>query len=113
MTSVTIVAVHGLNGDRLQSFTRESPSGLKTMWLRDLLPGKLPHARARVLTFGYAASLANNTSVAGVRGTARRLLSLLSDNRRSNQGGGGQGGTIIFVVHSLGGIVVKQVGTFK
>lgn len=73
------------------------------MWLRDLLPVKLPYVR--VMTFGYRAEVLGNTSVAGVRDNARRLLVLLKNKRE----GGSQRRPIIFLGHSLGGIIIKQV----
>ncbi|KAK3689030.1 Alpha/Beta hydrolase protein, partial [Podospora appendiculata] len=107
----SIVAVHGLNGDATCSWTNESPSGASTMWLRDLLPYKLPNAR--VMSFGYNASVIGNTSVAGVRENARRLLSLLRDKREEEEEEEDEvrshsRGSIVFVGHSLGGIVIKQ-----
>ncbi|CAM1505855.1 Fc.00g114920.m01.CDS01 [Cosmosporella sp. VM-42] len=38
---VDIIAIHGLNGNRLSTWTHEN----KTLWLRDLLPGLLPGCR--------------------------------------------------------------------
>ena len=43
----SIVAIHGLDGDRKESWTTENG----TFWLRDFLPGDLPNAR--ILTYGY------------------------------------------------------------
>ncbi|KAJ8130023.1 hypothetical protein O1611_g3608 [Lasiodiplodia mahajangana] len=72
------------------------------MWLRDLLPEKLPGCR--VMTLGYDAS-AKNISVASFRDTAHSLLQLLRDMREdpiyANI-------PIVFVGHSLGGIIIKQ-----
>jgi hypothetical protein len=46
--SSSVIAVHGLNGHREKSWT-DDKSGV--LWLRDLLPSRLPNVR--VLTFGY------------------------------------------------------------
>jgi hypothetical protein len=43
----SVVAVHGLNGNRERSWT----AGNGVLWLKDLLPTQLPHAR--ILTYGY------------------------------------------------------------
>lgn len=45
----SIVAIHGLDGHRENSWTSDTG----TMWLRDLLPLDLPNAR--ILTYGYNA----------------------------------------------------------
>jgi hypothetical protein len=52
------------------------------MWLKDLLPQKLPNAR--VMTFCYKATVLGNTSIAGVRDNARMLLERLLDEREDN-----------------------------
>ena len=79
----SIIAVHGLNGDSMNTWThfpgRGKPS---TMWLRDLLPEKLPSSR--VMTFQYDASVVGNTSAHGVRGNASKLLQLLRDKREDD-----------------------------
>jgi hypothetical protein len=46
--TLSIIAIHGLNGDREQTFTTRS-GGVN--WLRDLLPLDIPNAR--ILTYGY------------------------------------------------------------
>jgi hypothetical protein len=66
--------VHGLNGDRIKTWTQDG-----CFWLRDLLPDKLPGAR--VMTFGYNADLAMNYSTLGIRDHATVLLSSLRDKR--------------------------------
>ncbi len=53
--------------------------GNGTLWLRDLLPEKMPEAR--VMTFGYDASFMGSTSTGGVRGNATSLLNKLRDER--------------------------------
>ncbi|KAK4236388.1 hypothetical protein C8A03DRAFT_45622 [Achaetomium macrosporum] len=98
-----VVAVHGLNGDCFGTWTGQSPSEGPTIWVNELLLQKLP--RTRVMTFGYNASVVGNTSVAGIRGHARKLLTLLRDKREDD---GTSHRPIVFVAHSLGGIIVKQ-----
>ena len=68
-----MVAVHGLNGDPINTWTRKgSVLRSSTMWLKDLLPEKLPGAR--IMTFGYDATLVGNTSTGGVQSNAGVLL---------------------------------------
>jgi hypothetical protein len=65
------------------------------------LPTFLPNAR--VLLFGYNANIAFETSIAGIREQAQNLLNLISVER-----GGNNRRPIVFIAHSLGGIVVKR-----
>ncbi|KAH7204891.1 ankyrin repeat-containing domain protein [Fusarium redolens] len=96
--TVDIVMVHGLNGNRTKTWTQDG-----CCWPRDLLPKKIP--TARVLTFGYDASFARNYSTYGIREHATMLLARLRDNREERDD---VDRPLIFVCHSLGGIVVKQ-----
>lgn len=50
-----------------------------TYWLRDLLPGKLPHAR--IMTFQYDAKVTGNESAYGVPDNAGTLLTDLWEQR--------------------------------
>ncbi|TLD25152.1 hypothetical protein PspLS_05891 [Pyricularia sp. CBS 133598] len=75
-----IVAVHGLNGDARKTWT-DPESG--SFWLEDFLPERAK--TARIMTFGYDSKVAFSKSKGGA---SRRPL--------------------IFVAHSLGGIVVKK-----
>jgi len=72
------------------------------LWLRDFLPEKLPNAR--ILLFGYNANVAFETSTAGVREQAMNLLNRIASKRED-----AEDRPIVFVAHSLGGIVVKRV----
>jgi hypothetical protein len=71
----SIVFVHGLNGDRISTWS--SKSGV--FWPRTLLPGKLPPCR--VMTFGYNADLGLSSSSFGIREFAESLLSKLQNQR--------------------------------
>ncbi|KAM5521100.1 ankyrin repeat protein [Fusarium oxysporum f. sp. phaseoli] len=96
---VDIIAVHGLNGDAFSTW-RHQPDG--TLWLRDLLPKSLPGCR--VYTYGYPSKIFSQSS-ARVQEYARNLLISLRDIREDSTIGKR---SIIFVCHSLGGIVFKQ-----
>ena len=73
-----------------------------------MLPEKLPGAR--IMTFGYNAGVVGATSVASIRDTARVLLTLLHYRREED---GTEDRPIVFVGHSLGGIVIKEVRVFN
>ena len=116
-----IVFVHGLRGDAIDTWTKTG-----VCWPRDLLPKDLPYTR--VITWGYDTSIANAksfTSQNSIFGHAQNLLSDLARTRRemdlvcqalktdrktltlstkTNR-------PLVFVAHSLGGLVVKEVNS--
>ncbi|EXL39973.1 hypothetical protein FOCG_17423 [Fusarium oxysporum f. sp. radicis-lycopersici 26381] len=98
---VDIVAIHGLNGHREKTWTAEN--GIH--WLRDLLPHDAP--RARILSWGYDANThaASGTSSLFLYDHARTLVADLSRKRKLTNS---SQRPIIFIAHSLGGIVVKS-----
>lgn len=105
--AVDIVALHGLNGHWEKTWQSDKPGskGGGAMWLRDFLPQQIPHAR--IMSFGYDSVLLFSKSTSDVGTFAEQLLeSLLS--RRMNVA---DTRPIIFICHSLGGIVVKKVGS--
>lgn len=102
--TVDIVFVHGLNGHPHDSWT--SKSGC--FWPVDLLPEVLASQRPRILVYGYNANVTAFTDGASrdsIVSHAETLASSLAANRNlrdcSNR-------PIIFVCHSLGGLVVKR-----
>ncbi|KAI9787480.1 MAG: hypothetical protein M1839_000009 [Geoglossum umbratile] len=97
--TVDIVAIHGLNGDPTRTWTTSKGA----FWLKDFLPLDVPGAR--VMNFGYNATAAFGNSIADFEDHARSLLTSLDDARqRANE----KRRPLIFVAHSLGGIIVKQ-----
>lgn len=72
------------------------------MWLEDFLPNKLP--RARTMLFGYKSNVSIESSSAGVREQAQNLLIQLGLERKTCECR-----PILYIFHSLGGIVVKEV----
>jgi protein SERAC1 len=99
----SIVFVHGLTGNRRNTWTH--PDGV--FWPEDLLTKDLP--TARVMTFGYDADVVGFSKTAGngtLRDHGKSLTNDLAMRRvRSNS----TTRPLIFIAHSLGGLVVEQV----
>ncbi|KAK1962871.1 hypothetical protein LY78DRAFT_642439 [Colletotrichum sublineola] len=103
--TIDIVAIAGLGGHAFGSF-RELKG--HHMWLRDALPYDLlwEHTNrpmARIITYGYASEIANSGSMQNLEDLAttfRESLTALTSSRRARP--------LIFVAHSLGGLIVKQ-----
>jgi len=99
---IDIVAVHGLNGHREKSWTDDQS---RVLWLRDLLPHQLPNVR--VLTFGYDADTLRLSGVSQLSlndhatSLAEEFVRCRSDPQTKRR-------PIIFLAHSLGGILVKH-----
>ncbi|CAG7853304.1 SubName: Full=Related to kinesin light chain {ECO:0000313/EMBL:CCA74635.1} [Serendipita indica DSM 11827] len=96
---VDIIAIHGLDGHREKTWMAENG----TLWLRDLLPADLPNVR--VLAYGYDADTRSRECVSTqtIYQQADKFVKSLT-RERSNA----PRRPIIFVAHSLGGIVLKQ-----
>lgn len=116
---VDIVALHGITGDAFETFT--APNG--TLWLQDFLSEDIPGAR--VFSYGYDASVFFTKAAGDIDFFARNLLegleqrrigeevrekdkssntgNLLTDQKNRNR-------PIVFVCHSMGGLVLKRVG---
>ncbi|MCJ1309721.1 hypothetical protein MMC25_003381 [Agyrium rufum] len=96
--TVDVVAVHGLQGDAYETWEHDNGS----LWLRDFLPQDLP--LARIMTFGYDSTVAFSKSVAKIEDKALGLLNRISSKRLND----GSPKPIVFICHSLGGILVKK-----
>ncbi|OCL01786.1 hypothetical protein AOQ84DRAFT_206150 [Glonium stellatum] len=98
---IDIVAVHGLDGHREKSWTADNG----VLWLQVLLPEHIPDAR--VLTYGYDARTRSSEHLTHqtLYGHSESLISALSLHRRKTKT---ERRPIIFLAHSLGGIVVKS-----
>jgi len=99
----SIVFVHGLTGHRDETWTA---TGADEPWPKSLLGKDIE--RARIITYGYDADVVHLTRPAGqntVREHAQNLVndlaSLRRDSRIVNR-------PIIFVAHSLGGLVCQD-----
>jgi hypothetical protein len=75
---VSIVAVHGINGGSWKTWESK-----KVMWLKDLLPAKIPEAR--IMTFGYDAMFISAQDSATIEQHAMTVLGGLADIRTSDE----------------------------
>ena len=102
--TVDIVAVHGLGGDWENTWTADNGK----LWLRDFLPDQLREVKCepRIFSYGYDASTVFSKSVADIEDAATGLLNSLALERISKVE---ERRPLIFIAHSLGGIVVKKV----
>jgi hypothetical protein len=100
--TVDICFVHGLTGDRESTWTAE---GQSAPWPQTLLPPKLN--TARILTYGYDAYVLRISVASANRLSdhARNLLAKLTTNRELHHA---SARPLIFVAHSLGGLVCKE-----
>ena len=99
--------VHGLNPLNREAYaylawTHEDG----TFWPRDLLPHSCPNAR--IMLFGYNSSVALGASKFHIHDHANELLDRFSHSRKSDKE---LCRPIVFIAHSLGGLVVKQVAS--
>ncbi|KAH7176205.1 Alpha/Beta hydrolase protein [Dactylonectria macrodidyma] len=100
---VDIIFVHGLMGGREKTWTARDAS---SSWPQTLLPSAIPNAR--ILTFGYDAYVANWRGVVAqgrIANHAWNLLAAVADFRDRDST---NTRPIIFVCHSLGGLVCEN-----
>lgn len=100
--------VHGLNGHPRNTWTAKNG----VFWPSQLLPVSLKSAQARVLTYGYNADVyafgaggKGGPSTDMIHQHAQTLLANLALERKSEER---SDVPIIWVAHSLGGILVKR-----
>ncbi|KAF7502214.1 hypothetical protein GJ744_006436 [Endocarpon pusillum] len=102
-TAIDIVAVHGLDGHWAKTWTGTTEQN----WLRDFLPQQLRQVgiSAHVVSFGYDSRTAFTKTVSDIEDVADMLLNRLKGMRQS---AAEKSRPLIYIAHSLGGIVVKQ-----
>ena len=104
--------MHGLNGHREDTWTYEDHNTKKkTLWLREILPSKIP--TARIWTWGYDSRTYSQShreplTIKKLYDHGRELVSDIDLERRDD---GTEKRPIIFITHGLGGIVVKTVSS--
>ncbi|KAI1260078.1 Alpha/Beta hydrolase protein [Xylariaceae sp. FL1019] len=99
---VDIVFIHGITGHRDHTWTKGKSS---ESWPRLFLPYSIPEAR--IVTFGYDAGVTGWRGISGNRlgDHSMNLLSALAAYRAADET---DQRPIIFIAHSLGGLVVKD-----
>lgn len=95
-----------LLGGKAKSPNRTEQTTITVYWPRDVLPQDIKNAR--VMTYGYDSHVSHffqgPANQNGIIPHGRSLLSALESQRRDNPTR-----PIFFVVHSLGGLVLKEV----
>lgn len=106
----SIVSISGLGGHAFGSFKERDGNH---MWLRDSLPCDLRYENttepmARVMIYGYESGVRNSNSFQNLEDLATSFHSSLLALTRAPATR-----PIIFIAHSLGGLIVKQVSSMK
>ena len=99
--NVDFIAITGLGGHALGSFKDEHDGS--TVWLRDFAPEDLP--RARIITYGYDTRVIGSDSTQSIESLAQVFLDSVKVFRTATDT---QTRPIVFLGHSLGGIVLKE-----
>ncbi|KAI8717404.1 hypothetical protein NCS52_00816200 [Fusarium sp. LHS14.1] len=100
--TVDICFIHGLSGNREKTWRGH---GHSEPWPKTLLPSKLP--RARILTYGYDAYVVAKSGTASTNRLIDHAHNLLNDLTTDRALSGASSRPLIFVAHSLGGLVLK------
>jgi alpha-beta hydrolase superfamily lysophospholipase len=99
----SIVLVHGLGGHRERTWTTK-PDSNSCSWPRELLLNDL--SSARIITWGYPATTFKLAEVVAVVHPTELANNLCNDLRNLREGN--EERPLIFIAHSMGGIVVPK-----
>lgn len=102
---VDIIFVHGLTGSSYDTWLYSSRT-TKTHWPSDLLKAEIPDAR--LLSFGYDADVVGWWSPASNNRIGNHAENLLGRVTRLKERTSSEDRSVIFVMHSLGGLVVQN-----
>ncbi|KAH6720716.1 ankyrin repeat-containing domain protein [Leptodontidium sp. MPI-SDFR-AT-0119] len=109
---IDIIAIHGITGDAYTTWTSNAGEPDSYFWLQDSLPKEFPGAR--IYSFGYPATVLLSLDTGDIESFARKLLESVLRVRKTKEmltQQKEQRRPIIFVCHSMGGIVVKKALT--
>lgn len=109
--SLDIIFVHGLGGHSQKTWTKDHDPLL--FWPKSWLPLEPDVGNARIITFGYNAKWRGEAGVSNISDFAKELLyemRFAKDSLGEDIAIGAN--PIIFVVHSMGGLVVKKAYLF-
>ncbi|SPO04568.1 related to ankyrin [Cephalotrichum gorgonifer] len=98
--AVDIIAVHGLGSHAIGGFKAKDSNNV---WIRDFLPRGVP--AARVLTYGSDTAITEKDTKYSIKDLARDFLDSCKAFREDTQT---SQRPIIFIGHSLGGLVIKE-----
>ena len=104
LTTLSCIAIAGLSGHAFGSFKERNGSH---MWLCDSLPHDLPGAR--LILWGYDSVVSESTSFQDFEALGSKLRSSLRFlSAKSIYGDEGRMRPLIFIAHSLGGLIFKE-----
>lgn len=105
-----IILVHGLGGSSRHTWCKNKD--LTLFWPKEWLPQEPDMSRVRISTFGYNShfsSTSQRDNILSITDFAKKLLSSMKFGLDSTQQAMTMGqAPIIFVTHSMGGLVVKK-----
>ncbi|KAM0444428.1 hypothetical protein ACHAO4_010181 [Trichoderma viride] len=105
--ALDIIFVHGLGGHSQKTWTKNHDPSL--FWPEIWLPFEPDVGKARILTFGYDANWRGGAGVSNITDFAKELLYEMRFSKNASGDDIAIGtNPIIFVVHSMGGLVVKK-----
>ncbi|KAI8634401.1 hypothetical protein F5Y19DRAFT_210212 [Xylariaceae sp. FL1651] len=106
--AVDIVFVHGLTGNSYNTwcYSNELDGIFDVHWPEHLLKVDIPDAR--ILSFGYDADVVGLWNPASNNRVANHAENLLGDVTRLRERTNSEDRSLIFVMHSLGGLVVQS-----
>lgn len=108
LTESSVVFVHGLTGNRRSTWTCKPAD---VFWPNDLLPHDLP--RTRIMTYGYDADITHFWAMASQNRIGEHAGNLVNALVQIRERTDTQGRPLVFVTHSLGGLITEDALLFS